>query len=120
MRRERVMAAVHIEYGRHGEELAAQWYVRRGYSVLERNWRCPIGEIDLILLRVRWVVCCEFKARRSAAFVVPAIAVGPVKQQRLRRLAAAWLATRPFRRGVEVRFDVVAVTGSVVDVYENA
>jgi putative endonuclease len=114
------MAAVHIEYGRHGEELAAEWYARRGYSVLERNWRCPIGEIDLIARRGRLVVFCEVKARRSAAVVLPAMAVGPVKQQRLRRLAAAWLATHRFRRGVEVRFDVVAVTGSVVDVYENA
>jgi putative endonuclease len=114
------MVAAHIEYGRRGEDLAAEWYVQRGFAVLERNWRCPIGEIDLIARRRGLVVFCEVKARRSAAFGVPALAVGPAKQQRLRRLAAVWLGHHRRGRGVEVRFDVVAVTGEVVDVYENA
>jgi putative endonuclease len=61
------------------------------------------------------------KARKSAAFGVPALAVTPVKQQRLRRLATAWLAEhRVVGRRVDVRFDVVAITGDTVDVYENA
>ena len=105
--------------GRWGEDVAAAWYVRRGYEVLARNWRCPAGEIDLVVRRGRLVVVCEVKARRTDAFGSAAAAVGPVKQQRLRRLAAAWLATGACR-GVDVRFDVVAITGDHLDVIAGA
>ncbi len=114
------MVAAHIEYGQRGEERAAAWYRQRGYEIVCRNWRCAIGEIDLIARRGRLVVVCEVKARRSDAFGVPALAVGAAKQQRLRRLAAAWLASNRTGRIVDVRFDVVAVTGERVDVYEHA
>ena len=114
------MVAAHIAYGQRGEDLAAQWYVRNGYTVVARNWRCAIGEIDLLARRGATLVVCEVKTRRSDAFGVPALAVGPAKQQRLRRLATAWLAEHRVGRRVNVRFDVVAVTADVVDVYENA
>ena len=114
------MVAAHIEYGRQGEERAATWYRRRGYEIVCRNWRFAIREIDLIARRGRVLVVCEVKARRSDAFGVPALAVGAAKQQRIRRLAAAWLASNRRGPNLEVRFDVVAVTGERVDVYENA
>jgi putative endonuclease len=114
------MVAAHIEYGRRGEERAAAWYAARGYEIVCRNWRCAVGEIDLIARRGRMLVICEVKARRSDAFGIPALAVGAAKQRRLRRLAAAWLAGYRSGRNVEVRFDVVAVTGDDVDVYESA
>lgn len=113
------MPSTHLERGREGEELAAAWYVRHGFDVVDRNWRCPIGEVDLVARRGHLLVVCEVKARRTDAFGPPAAAVGRVKQQRLRRLAAAWLAARGVH-GVEVRFDVVAITGIDVDVVENA
>ena len=109
------MAAPHIEHGRWGEDVAAAWYERQGYTVVARNWRCRAGEIDLIVRRGRLVVICEVKARRTTAFGPAACAVGPVKQQRLRRLAAAWLSATGVR-GVEVRFDVVAITGRTLEV----
>ena len=105
--------------GRWGEDVAAAWYTRRGFEVLARNWRCPAGEIDLVLRRGRLVVICEVKARRSDAYGPAAAAVGPAKQQRLRRLAAAWLAATGVR-GVDVRFDVVAITGVELDVVVDA
>ena len=105
--------------GRWGEDLAAGWYGDHGYAVVARNWRCPIGEVDLIVRRRRLLVVVEVKARRTEAFGPAAAAVGPVKQQRLRRLAAEWL-TASGTRGVEVRFDVVAVTGTRIDVIEGA
>ena len=113
------MWASHLERGRQGEELAAAWYTSHGFDVVDRNWRCPTGEVDLIVRRGDLLVVCEVKARRTDAFGPPAAAVGRVKQQRLRRLAAQWLATRNVH-GVDVRFDVVAVTGASVDVIENA
>lgn len=113
------MVAAHIELGRAGEDLAADWYRARGYLVIDRNWRAPIGEIDLVVRTGRVVVIVEVKTRRTDAFGVPASAVDAPKQQRLRRLAAAWLASHRIRR-VDVRFDVVSITGARVDVYENA
>ncbi len=108
-----------LDTGRWGERLAADWYRHRGYDVLARNWRCPIGEIDLIARRGRVVVIGEVKARRSDEFGPAAAAVGPAKQRRLRRLAAEWLAITGVR-GVEVRFDVVAITGDRIDVIAGA
>ena len=113
------MAASHIEHGRWGEVVAAAWYERHGYTVVARNWRCRAGEVDLILRRGRLVVICEVKARRTPAFGPAAGAVGPVKQQRLRRLAAAWLSATGVR-GVDVRFDVVAINGRTLEVIPDA
>jgi putative endonuclease len=113
------MVSSNILRGRWGEELAATWYRRHGFDVVARNWRCPAGEVDLIVRRGNLVVVCEVKARRSDDYGAPGAAVGPAKRQRLRRLAAQWLAGN---RGpaVDVRFDVVAVTGTRVEVIEDA
>jgi putative endonuclease len=111
------MSPPHLERGRRGEELAAAWYRDHGFELVARNWRCPSGEVDLIARRGRLLVVCEVKSRRNDAYGGPAAAVGRVKQQRLRRLAAEWLATTGVR-GVDVRFDVVAVTGIDIEVIE--
>ena len=94
--------------GRLGEEVAARLFEERGFAVVERNYRCRAGEIDLVLRKGRLVVFCEVKARTSAYWGEPSEAVGALKQQRLRRLAAMWLAARRPGR-VEIRFDVVSV-----------
>jgi putative endonuclease len=87
--------------------------------VIERNWRCPHGEIDLIVARHGVIVFCEVKARAGDGFGGPEGAVDHRKQQRVRRLAALWLADRRPGR-VEVRFDVAAVVGAKVRVIEDA
>lgn len=113
------MSRSNLDTGRWGEDIAAEWYRRRGYEVVARNWACSSGEIDLIVRRGRTVVIGEVKSRRSDAFGPAAAAVGPVKQQRLRRLAAEWLHASG-GRGVEVRFDVVAITGDRIEVITDA
>jgi putative endonuclease len=113
------MAHRNLETGRRGEDLAAAWYRRRGYDIVARNWRCPIGEIDLVVRRGRRVVVVEVKTRRSDAYGPAAAAVGAVKQRRLRALAAAWLAAT-HTSGVEVRFDVVAITADRIEVIAGA
>ena len=97
----------------------SRWYVARGFEVLDRNWRCAQGEIDLVLHRHGTVVFCEVKTRSSNRFGSPFEAVGRDKQRRLRRLAALWLAGRPASYPA-VRFDVAAVTGARVQVVEGA
>ena len=108
-----------IALGARGEQLAARWYVEHGYDVVGRNWRCDIGEVDLIARRRGIVVIAEVKTRASDRFGVPATAVGFAKQRKLRRLAATWLA-QTGSHYEEVRFDVVSIIGSHVEVIEAA
>lgn len=111
-----------IDVGARGEARAARWYADAGYQVLDRNWRCRDGELDLVVGRGPVVAFCEVKTRRSDAFGAPAEAVTPAKQRRLRRLATRWLAERPAgeRGWPELRFDVVCVTPAGVEVIEDA
>jgi putative endonuclease len=91
--------------------------------VLDRNWRCRDGELDLVVQTGTTVVFCEVKARSGARFGLPAEAVGPVKQARIRRLAARWLAEHRDRLGarrVQLRFDVAAVLGDRLEILEGA
>jgi putative endonuclease len=109
--------------GRDGEDMAAAWYEEHGYEVLERNWRRREGEVDLIARQGRTVVFCEVKTRSSDAFGTGAEAVVPAKQRRIRRLASRWLAELTPASGralVDLRFDVVSITGGDVDVLEDA
>ncbi len=114
--------------GKAGEDLAAAWYEARGYEVLARNWSCRDGELDIVLRHGRLHVFCEVKARSSSAFGLPAEAVGPLKQARVRRLAALWFAElsrggKPGRgtgAGGPVRFDVASVLDGEVTVIEGA
>lgn len=95
--------------GRHGEEVVARALEEQGWEVLARNWRCSIGEIDIVARDGGDAVAVEVKTRRSDAFGSPLEAVTRVKLARLRRLAAAWLGAQE-RNFDGVRIDVVGVT----------
>ena len=94
--------------GAYGETLAARHLVDAGMVLLDRNWRCELGELDLVLRDGRVLVVCEVKTRSSTAFGPPLEAVTEVKAARLRRLAARWLADHTVRPA-EVRIDLVGV-----------
>jgi putative endonuclease len=111
--------------GDAGEELVARWYVDAGYRVLDRNWRCREGELDVVVARDGVLVFCEVKTRRSTAFGTPAEAVTVTKQRRLRTLAMRWLDEHPPARARTLRFDVASVLAPrdgdvVIDVIEGA
>ncbi len=97
----------------------AAWYQERGYRVVDRNWRCRAGELDLVLRRGGLVVFCEVKTRSSDAFGLPAEAVGRQKQQRIRVLAARWLDESP-SPAAEIRFDVASVLADEIEVIQAA
>jgi len=111
-------------FGAAGEEAAADWYRAAGYDVLDRNWRCREGELDIVARRDRVIVFCEVKARRSDAFGAPVEAMTATKQARIHGLALRWLAARAVRTR-DLRFDVASVRpaargGLTVEVLEGA
>lgn len=96
------------ELGRHGEDLAAEYLTARGLVVLDRNWRCREGELDIVATDRSRLIIVEVKTRSGTGYGVPAEAVTPLKATTIRRVTAAWLAAH--RAGwCEVRFDVVSV-----------
>lgn len=105
--------------GASGESQAASWYRVRGYRVVDRNWRCRNGELDLVLERPGELVFCEVKTRSSPRFGAPVEAVNFAKARRIRRLATRWLSEHP-GRWRRLRFDVAAVVGRRVEVIEGA
>lgn len=94
--------------GHYGEQVAAAALERAGLRILERNWRCAAGELDIIAAADRTVVFCEVKTRSGLSFGAPALAVGYAKQRKIREVALTWLAQQD-RRWDELRFDVVSV-----------
>jgi len=95
--------------GAAGEDAVARWYADAGYRVLDRNWRCREGELDVVVARNSVLVFCEVKTRRGTGFGVPAEAVTFTKQRRLRTLAMRWLDAHPEARARTLRFDVASV-----------
>jgi putative endonuclease len=85
--------------GRYGEALAVRYLREQGMEVLERNWRCEHGEVDVVARDGDCLVICEVKTRRSAGFGEPVEAVTVAKARRLRRLAAAYLASTAVSAG---------------------
>ena len=95
--------------GEHGEAVAARHLVeQKGMVLLDRNWRCDAGEIDLVLRDGPVLVVCEVKARTSLGYGTPHEAVTPAKLARLRRLAMRWVVEHRVRTP-DVRLDLVAV-----------
>jgi putative endonuclease len=94
--------------GNAGEDAVAAWYETAGYRVIDRNWRCRDGELDVVVISGDTLVFCEVKTRASTRFGVPVEAVTATKQRRLRMLAARWLAEHNVRRRT-LRFDVASV-----------
>jgi putative endonuclease len=95
--------------GRLGERLALEHYERLGLVLLERNYRTPIGEVDLVVCDERVTIFAEVKTRRAGG-LDPLLAITALKRRRMRAVAAAWLADHPTRpRSATLRIDVVAI-----------
>ena len=102
------MTRERLRRGAIGEELAAAFVRARGFLIVERNFRCSAGEIDLIALDDATVVFCEVRTRRSAAQGGALESVTAMKQRQVVRVASVFLA-RHRLHAHPVRFDVVAV-----------
>ena len=95
------------ELGKLGEDLATEYLIKKGYQILERNWRSGHKEIDIIALDETTLVVVEVKTRKSDDYGDPEIAVGKSKQQLLIWAADAYV--RKNQLDVDVRFDIVSI-----------
>lgn len=95
-------------WGRYGEDAAAKHLQAQGLVVLDRNWRCDVGEIDIVARDGDTLVVCEVKTRTSVDFGSPLEAVTPAKAARLRRLAACWVRGHEVHPR-EIRIDLIGV-----------
>lgn len=98
------------KFGSLAEQYAAVYLASRGYRIIDRNARTPVGELDLIAQRGRELVFVEVKARRSHAYGTPEASVTPQKQQHLVRASQAYIAGHRALRGLPYRIDVIAIT----------
>jgi putative endonuclease len=96
------------ETGKRGEEIAVSYLKKEGYRIRERNYRCPLGEIDIIALDGDEVVFVEVKSRKSDDFGEPEAAVDARKQAKLSRIALNYINEHNLNDR-SARFDVVAV-----------
>ncbi|MFS0867295.1 YraN family protein [Microbacterium sp. 179-B 1A2 NHS] len=100
------------DLGRAGEQRAAQHLAAAGYELLDRNWRCAQGELDIVAASRGDLVVVEVKTRRTEWFGHPFEAVSARKRDRLWRLGCAWIVAHPgaaARR--RLRLDVIGITG---------
>lgn len=94
--------------GQYGEQLAAEHLAKAGFAILERNWRCELGEIDIVARDGQALVVCEVKTRRGLNYGSPLESITYRKLATLRQLLGRWLQEHELRPA-EVRIDIVAV-----------
>ncbi len=105
--------------GRKGEALTCKYLKRRGYRILERNYKTPFGEADIVAMSKDGYTCfVEVKTRESDAFGLPAEAVTREKQRKYRMMAKYWCTM--LKREVPIRFDVASVWEGELEYFENA
>ena len=94
--------------GNHGEELAAAFLERNGFTIVERNFRCKGGEVDIVARDGKTLVFVEVKSRKTLSYGVPQLAVTPFKQRQISKAALTWLA-KNHQHDKPARFDVIAI-----------
>lgn len=94
--------------GEEGEEIAVAFLKGRKYAVLERNFRCKCGEVDIVARDGKTLVFVEVKTRRTASYGPPQASVTSFKQRQIAKAALTWLASKKMQ-DIPARFDVVAI-----------
>jgi putative endonuclease len=109
--------------GKKGEDIAVAYLKSRGYRIVERNYKCPLGEIDIVARDGDSIVFVEVKSRKSEEFGDPQLAVGLEKQKKVSRISLMYLKEKHLYP-CNARFDVVAIKmlpdGSTIELIQNA
>ncbi|MCS7203891.1 MAG: YraN family protein [Thermodesulfovibrio sp.] len=107
-----------LKVGKEGERLAQQFLLKRGYKILEKNFRTPFGEADIIAKYKDSIVIVEVKTRKTEVFGEPKLAVNYSKQMKLRKIALYYL--HKLQKELPVRFDVISIKNGEIEHIENA
>lgn len=102
--------------GARGEQIAADHLTRSGWRILDRNWRCADGEIDIVAMDRRVLVVCEVKTRSGTGYGTPIEAISQQKWRRLRRLAVKWVVAHGLFVE-QIRVDAIGVLRARDDSY---
>lgn len=102
------------------EQIAAQALEDQGYVIVERNYHCTFGEVDLIAMHNGFLVFVEVKYRKTEKFGLPVEAVNYKKQKIISKVAEQYIARKRFAKMPKVRFDIVGILGQEVAIYQNA
>jgi putative endonuclease len=112
-----------ITIGKEGEKIAADFLKKNGYRIIDKNFRCPLGEIDIVAREKGAIVFVEVKTRKSSKLGYPEQAVGMRKQKKMSQLAL-WFLQKKKIIDTSARFDVVAITmlssGNEIKLFKNA
>ena len=110
-------------FGKAGEEMAVRYLKKKGYKILEQNYTCPVGEIDIIARDKKTIVFVEVKTRRSMSYGSARFAITPHKQRKI-SMAALYYLKSNHQMDRDARFDVMTVqsTGDMqeIDLIQNA
>lgn len=104
--------------GISGETLAVEYLKEKGYIVLQRNYTCPVGEIDIVCKKDDMIIFVEVKARETLKFGYPREAVTPYKINKIRMVASNYLKQKRLVNQ-KVRFDVIDILGDKITHIEN-
>lgn len=97
-----------LKIGREGEALAVKYLKKNGYRIIERNYRCQLGEIDIVAVDRKTLCFIEVKTRSTDDYDRPEVAVGKQKQHKLSKVAL-WFLREKRLENVRARFDVLAI-----------
>ncbi len=107
-----------LELGRIGENLAAQYLEKQGFLILERNYRFGKAEVDIIALKDKLLVFVEVKMRKNANFGHPETTLSERKIELIHEAASNY--TQNLAITTKIRFDIIAITGEVIEHFEDA
>jgi len=108
------------QVGSRYEDTAAAYLIKNGYTILQKNFRCRQGEIDLVGREGRYLVFIEVKYRRDEGAGDPALAVNELKQNRIRQTALYYLYSHGYGEDTPCRFDVVSILGEEIRLIRDA
>lgn len=106
------------QLGARGEEAAVRYLVSRGYRIIERNWRCKLGEVDVLAMDGELLVVVEVRTKMSERFGTGAESVDARKQHKLRQLALTYMRMHNLSSETRLRFDVVSIRVTPKGSYE--
>ncbi len=108
------------ERGTYYEQLSVKWLEDKGYTIIDKNYRCKMGEIDIIAKDGTTLVFVEVKYRRTPKMGYPWEAVGTAKQHRISQCAKWYMMSKHIDTATPMRFDVISICGSEGTHFQNA